>query len=102
MANFAIREEIFPDSPETVRVRVERALSRLGWAPRRPAGDALHAVWTSPVFRFRDDVVVAFSAEGSGTRVRVRSSSRVGRYDFGQNARHIRALFREVARQPSG
>jgi uncharacterized protein (DUF1499 family) len=41
-------------------------------------------------FGFMDDVVVRITPWGSGTRVDVRSASRVGRGDVGTNARRIR------------
>jgi len=46
---------------------------------------------TSRWFRFTDDVVIRVAAEGAGSRVDVRSVSRVGRSDFGVNAGRIRA-----------
>ncbi len=57
------------------------------------------AVWTSPLFRFRDDVSIEIVPQQEGTRVRVRSASRIGKYDFGQNARHVREFFGELERQ---
>jgi len=46
-----------------------------------------------------DDVVVRVAEDGGRTAVNVRSASRVGRGDFGQNARNIRAFFLELDRQ---
>ncbi|MBM4221873.1 MAG: DUF1499 domain-containing protein, partial [Gammaproteobacteria bacterium] len=40
--------------------------------------------------RFKDDVVIRIQPEGSGTRIDVRSKSRVGRGDMGVNARRVR------------
>jgi uncharacterized protein (DUF1499 family) len=40
--------------------------------------------------RFKDDVVIRIQPAASGTRIDVRSSSRVGRGDMGVNARRIR------------
>ncbi len=51
------------------------------------------------VFRFVDDILVRVLPEGTGSRVEVRSASRVGRGDFGQNARNIRAFFQELDHQ---
>ncbi len=42
-------------------------------------------------FGFTDDIVVRVASSGSGSRVDVRSSSRLGRSDFGVNAARIRA-----------
>ena len=46
---------------------------------------------------FTDDVTVLVTPDGpDAARVTVRSRSRVGRGDFGENARHIRALLRAL------
>ena len=47
---------------------------------------------TSLLFGFKDDIVVRVAANGAGSRVDVRSLSRVGRSDIGANARRIRAF----------
>lgn len=54
------------------------------------------------LLRFVDDIevrVVPDGEEKKEVRVEVRSASRVGRGDFGQNARNIRKLFEELKRQ---
>ena len=51
------------------------------------------------MLRFVDDVVIRVTEQGGGTVVNVRSASRVGRGDFGQNARNVRAFFAELDRQ---
>lgn len=56
----------------------------------------LEAVATSMLFGFRDDVVVRLTPQGGATRVDVRSKSRVGRNDFGQNAGRVRAILDKV------
>jgi uncharacterized protein (DUF1499 family) len=50
----------------------------------------IEAVATTFWFGFRDDVVVRVSARDAGTRIDVRSVSRVGRSDAGANALRIR------------
>lgn len=50
----------------------------------------LEATATTRWFGFKDDVVVRLTPWGSGTRVDVRSVSRVGGSDVGTNARRIR------------
>lgn len=52
----------------------------------------IEATATSTLFGFKDDVVLRLAPQGSGTLVDVRSKSRVGRNDFGQNARRVRAI----------
>jgi hypothetical protein len=48
------------------------------------------------LFNFTDDLTVKVETDGSGSRVVIRSRSRVGRGDLGENARHIAALQRRM------
>ena len=50
---------------------------------------------TTRVLRFVDDITIRVEPSEEGARVHVRSASRVGRGDFGQNARNIRAFLSE-------
>ena len=43
-------------------------------------------------FGFKDDIVVRVRPEGAGSRVDVRSMSRVGLSDLGANAARVRAF----------
>jgi uncharacterized protein (DUF1499 family) len=56
-----------------------------------PATGRIEANQTSRWFRFTDDVVIRVTTDGAGSRIDVRSVSRVGRSDFGVNAGRIRA-----------
>lgn len=58
------------------------------------------AVATTPVLRFKDDVTIEVKRDGGGSVVNVRSKSRIGRGDFGANARRIRAFQAALAGQP--
>jgi uncharacterized protein (DUF1499 family) len=64
-----------------------------GWAivASDPRAGRIEATDTTFWFGFKDDVVVRLTEEDAGTRVDVRSVSRVGRGDVGTNARRIRA-----------
>ena len=55
------------------------------------AAGRVEATATTGWFGFKDDVVVRIRPEGQGSRVDVRSVSRVGTSDVGTNARRIRA-----------
>ena len=50
----------------------------------------IEAIDTTRWFGFKDDIVVRLTPWGAGTRVDVRSVSRIGRSDIGTNARRIR------------
>ena len=47
------------------------------------------AVFTTPLLQFKDDLILMIQPNG---RVDVRSSSRVGYYDFGTNRRRVESL----------
>ena len=57
-----------------------------------PEEGRLEATDRTRWFGFRDDIVVRVRSDGPGTRVDVRSVSRVGRSDLGTNARRIRGF----------
>ena len=59
------------------------------------AAGRIEATHTSLFYGFKDDIVVRVEAEGSGARGDVRSKSRVGRSDVGQNAKRIRTFIRK-------
>lgn len=63
-----------------------------------PGGTEIRAVAATPLLPIRSDVTIRIRREGAKTRVSVRSRSRVGPLDFGQNARHIRAFLAELDR----
>jgi uncharacterized protein (DUF1499 family) len=48
------------------------------------------------MFGFKDNIVIRVTANGSGSRVDVRSLSRIGSSDVGTNAKRIRAFMRRL------
>lgn len=56
----------------------------------------IEATATSRIFHFVDDVVIRVRADGAGSRVDLRSRSRVGQSDLGANAERIRAFCAEL------
>ena len=93
-----IRAQVFARPiKEVYKAAYDEALA-MGW---NVAGSEAHmrieAVATTPILRFHDDVTIALSREAKGTRVAIRSRSRVGRADFGTNARRIRAYQHALA-----
>jgi len=64
---------------------------------RRPLREATIQVLARTIgFGFRDDVVLRLGATPDGTLVDIRSASRIGEHDLGQNARRIAALFAKL------
>jgi Protein of unknown function (DUF1499) len=80
-----------------------RARAQSGWNVRRvePGQGMLTAVAVTLLLRFKDDITVRVRPQAAGSRVDVRSRSRVGRDDLGANAARIRRFFRDLqAAQP--
>lgn len=65
----------------------------MGWKIVASEPDSLRfeATDTTPWFGFKDDIVVRLSPNQTGSRIDVRSVSRVGKSDVGTNARRISA-----------
>ncbi len=80
------------DPPARAFERALAAVRAQGWeiAAEVSAEGRIEAVATTPFFGFKDDVVIRIRPQGSGSRVDVRSKSRVGRSDVGANAARIR------------
>lgn len=78
--------------------RALQAARAMGWhiVAADPATGRIEATDTTFWFGFKDDVVVRVEADGNGSRVDVRSVSRVGASDVGTNARRIRAYLRKL------
>lgn len=88
---------LLPGSPDDNHAKVFTAAQQMGWTmiggaiPRAGTLDAgrIEATDTVPWWGFKDDIVIRLTAEGTGTRVDVRSKSRVGKGDLGVNAQRI-------------
>jgi uncharacterized protein (DUF1499 family) len=79
----------------------ERSLAAaraMGWeiVEADAAAGRIAAVDTTFWFGFKDDVTVRVSPAAAGSRIDVRSTSRVGRGDAGTNARRIRAFLERL------
>jgi uncharacterized protein (DUF1499 family) len=87
-----IRPARFREPPAQVFATVEEIARIMEWkiAADVPAEGRLEATATTFWFGFKDDVVVRVQPiEGGGTRVDIRSKSRVGGSDTGTNARRV-------------
>jgi len=97
----------YAGSEQRVTEALKAAAARLGrfafvGAGRGPGGSELQYVASTRVLRFKDDVSVRIRREGGKTKVTVRSRSRVGKLDFGQNARNVRELLAALDRELTG
>ena len=85
--------------PEAAFARALEAAKSFGW--QIDATDAatgrIEATATTPWFGFHDDVVIRVTPTATGSRVDIRSHSRVGRSDLGANAKRIRDFVAKLA-----
>lgn len=80
--------------PEVAFRKVDAVATAMGWeiVARVPGEGRLEAIDTAPWFGFHDDVVVRIRPDGAGSRIDIRSKSRLGPADLGSNAHRIRAF----------
>jgi uncharacterized protein (DUF1499 family) len=96
----ALQRAAYPDIVPIVLVippaeafrRVDQVATAMGLeiVARAPAEGRIEAVATSDWFGLQEDIVIRIRAEGGGSRIDIRSKSRLGESDFGVNARRIR------------
>lgn len=109
----AIQRRAYPDirpltsplTPVQAFARAAVTARRLGWrlVDENPADGRLEATDSTRIFHFTDDIVIRIRPRGTGSRIDVRSASRVGVGDFGANAgriRHFLHAFRDAGRAP--
>jgi len=91
-------------SPEETVQAVRAAVAEMNhWdeVDKQPPADGariLHLIRSTGLWRFKDDVTVRVEPDGSraGAVIHVKSQSRVGKGDLGQNPRNIKELLRSV------
>ena len=94
---------MLPLVPAEAFKRIDRVAMALGWdvVARAPAEGRFEAVDTTDWFGLQDDIVVRVRAEGTtGSRIDIRSKSRLGESDFGANAQRIRAFTEKLRLEP--
>ncbi len=86
-------------APAAAFARALDAAKAMGWeiVAADAAAGRIEATATTPWFGFRDDVAIRVTPTAAGSRIDVRSVSRVGKGDLGANARRIRAYLARLA-----
>ena len=84
--------------PDQAFRRALEAARAMGWEiiASNPADGRIEATDTTFWFGFKDDVVVRITPAERGSRIDVRSVSRVGRSDVGTNAKRIQKYLEKV------
>ena len=103
----ALQRQYFPDlrplqlpiSPAQALKKARSVAGEMHWQidAYDPAAGRLEATAQTAFFDFKDDVVVRVLPSGNGSRVDIRSDSRVGFGDVGTNAMRIRAFLKRMA-----
>ena len=83
---------MLPEKPEIAFEKAVAAARSMGWTlvDVDSGKMRIEATDTTFWFGFKDDIVVRVVADGRGSRIDVRSVSRVGKSDVGTNAKRIR------------
>jgi uncharacterized protein (DUF1499 family) len=95
---------LLPAPPDMAFEKALKAVRKRGWqiVDANPAEGRIEATATTLWFGFKDDVVVRVTPVRGGSRIDVRSVSRVGLSDVGTNARRIRAYLHDLSRMSLG
>lgn len=100
-----LRSSKFKPPPAELLEQATEVAQSMGWQiiAAVPLEGRLEATDTTFWFGFKDDIVVRITPSQGGSRMDVRSVSRVGRSDVGANARRIRVFLEKLsARVSSG
>ncbi|MGQ0560786.1 MAG: DUF1499 domain-containing protein [Gemmatimonadota bacterium] len=105
----AEQQEAYPDikplmlnvPPDFAFGLAHEAAQDMGWeiVAADSAARRIEATATTTWFGFKDDVVVRIEPEDAGSRIDVRSVSRVGKGDAGTNAARIRKYLQRVEQE---
>jgi uncharacterized protein (DUF1499 family) len=98
-----VKPAVFPLPPDKAFSRALAAAKKMGWriVDVNPNEGRIEASDTTFWFGFIDDIVVRVRAESGGSRVDVRSLSRVGLSDVGTNARRIERFMKVLKKDIS-
>jgi uncharacterized protein (DUF1499 family) len=89
------------DPPAEALRKARKTAEDMNWeiVAVEPKEGRIEATATTFWFGFKDDVVIRIVANGSGSRLDMRSKSRVGRSDVGANAARIRRFMSMLKEQ---
>lgn len=96
---YQLQPLLLPMPPAEVHARALALVQRQGWTliEANVEEGRIEATAETLFFGFKDDVVIRIAPAGEGSRVDMRSVSRVGKSDLGANARRIQAFLAALA-----
>jgi uncharacterized protein (DUF1499 family) len=107
----ALQHAAYPDiapvdlaiTPAAAFAKALATANAMGWAlvATDSSTGRIEATATTRVFRFRDDVVIRIRPRDGGSRLDIRSVSRLGGSDLGKNASRIREFLVHLRESPA-
>ncbi len=103
--NKPLQQQYWPDikplvtlaKPQAVFEHALDLVKKKGWFYQAdPALLEIHAVSQTALFGFSDDISIRIQSTNTGSRLDIRSASRVGKSDLGMNAKRIRIFLNEL------
>jgi uncharacterized protein (DUF1499 family) len=93
-----IAPQVLDLAPDQAFERSLKAARDLGWTiiSRNEEKGLIEATDTTFWFGFADDIVIRISPQDRGSRIDLRSLSRVGKSDVGTNAKRVREFLKAV------
>lgn len=93
-----LRPLVLSVPPEVAFGKALASVREMGWeiVEANPAEGRIEATDTTFWFGFKDDIIVRVERTPQGSRIDVRSVSRVGKSDIGTNARRIRTYLERI------
>ena len=90
-------------APAAAYAKALAAANAMEWAlvATDSVAGRIEATATTRVFRFKDDVVIRIRPRAGGSRLDIRSVSRLGNGDLGKNASRIRAFLVHLRELPT-
>lgn len=96
----------YPDiAPVLLKLPPDQAMKKslevaqaMGWQIVARDAAQFEATATTPWFGFKDDIVIRVQPDVAGSRIDVRSASRIGTSDLGTNARRVRETIERLKR----
>lgn len=89
---------LVPLPPAQAMAKVQQVARDMGWQIAASDANRLEATATTPWFGFKDDIVIRVQPDGAGSRIDIRSASRIGLSDLGTNARRVRDAIERLKR----
>lgn len=85
-----------PIPPAEAISRIKTLVAARGWTVAAERPDAIEATEANSPFKFNDDIIIRVTPDGTGSRIDMRSISRVGIGDLGFNVDRVRAFLADV------